>query len=408
MEVYSDKNYILHEKPPVFYPTHLFQDIEEHQAARKRNSLNIAKILLKERISGRSIADMVPEFALYLDSNALTRGKTKDEVTLEEYKNEISELRYKENLVNVCGKQVVWLSGEQSAQYFLKKIDCKKAYCPICGGKDGKIHKSRQHSVFSRVDLEKYNIQQLILTMPLEVRLKFQNLVNLNSLIGKSKKLTEKFFGVPVFNKYGKFVRFKMKNGVIFNMHLVGDKKLGLFNPHINIQILIDKKENPLVSKLKLQEIKDAWLKILQEFDSSLFRADAHYSVRRLMREKLGSIKYMCKSWGVENYAAIGENEALKKFLVLELSGFQYIRFWGSLANCKYKDEMSLPEVIQECEKKINEKLIRLFMAPYDHDSWKDKIEEIEDGFYMVKSKFSKDFEDYQKNRKLLKEAAPG
>lgn len=404
LQAAENKIYVLNEKPPVFYPTHLFRDIEEHQAARKRKNLDIAKILLKERISGRSIADMVPENSLYLDSNAQTRDLREKTRDLEEKAKENSSFLYRENLINVCGQQVIWLMGAESSQYFHKKIDCKKAWCPVCGGKNGKIHKARLHSVLSRVELENYNIQQLIFTMPLEIRYNFENRKKLDLLIAEIKKIIEKNFGVPVFHKSGNIKKYKLENGVIFNQHLFGDKKLGLFNPHFNIQILIDKKENPVISKLKLQIIKDSWLKVLQVFEAALLRADVHYSFRDSKRKNIFSIKYMCKSWGAENYAAIGENEKLKKFLVCGLSGFQYIRFWGSLANCKYKDEMTLPEVVVECEKKINEKLIALFIAPYDRESWKDKVEEIDEGFFMVKTKFNKDFEEYQKMQKLIKE----
>jgi hypothetical protein len=49
-----------------------------------------------------------------------------------------------------------------------------------------------------------------------------------------------------------------------------------------------------------------------------------------------------------------------KKFLVIEMSGFQYLRFWGALANCNYSDQFNVQEEKNICEEKCGEKLISL------------------------------------------------
>jgi hypothetical protein len=94
----------------------------------------------------------------------------------------------------------------------------------------------------------------------------------------------------------------------------------------------------------------------------------------------------MAKPWGAVDYAAINDLD-LKKFLVSEMSGFQYLRFWGSMANCKYREEMTVPAQVQEVESQVGEKLIPLFIAPYDAEAWADKVEDLGNGLFRVKGK---------------------
>jgi len=134
----------------------------------------------------------------------------------------------------------------------------------------------------------------------------------------------------------------------------------------------------------ELELIKKCWLKELRKLDLKIDVVDVHYSFRNNVKKNVHSIKYMAKPWGAVDYAAIDDVD-LKKFLVSEMSGFQYLRFWGSMANCKYRDEMTVPAQIEEVESKAGEKLIPLFIAPFDFEEWKEKLEQLDDGFYRVK-----------------------
>ena len=96
------------------------------------------------------------------------------------------------------------------------------------------------------------------------------------------------------------------------------------------------------------------------------------------------ALKYMSRPWSHEDFEAV-QDDNLKNLLVLDLSGFQYLRFWGALSNCRYKDEMDLSEIKTECESKVDEKLIMRFISPFNYDGWKSQLEEIEEGFYRLR-----------------------
>ena len=391
------KIYILHEKPPVFYPTNLFKDISSHQAARLRKSKDLAKILLKERISGRSIADSAPESSYYLEYNARTMGV----FVSDEYKR---DFRYQENLINVCCKSGIWLQGQVSENFYIKKIDCRKSWCPVCGGKGGKIHNSRLHAILTRADFNKYNLRQLVFTVPEGLRDFLSDRENLSKAIKSLKSVIEKFFGVPQFDKKGWIKHYDLKKGVVFYFHAFGDEAPGVYKPHFNIQVFENKSVKLKLGAAELELIKKLWLKELKKFDKNIDVVDVHYSFRNNVKKNVHSIKYMCKPWSAVDYAAIDDLD-LKKFLVSEMSGFQYVRFWGSMANCKYRDEMTVPAQVEEVENKAGEKLVPLFIAPFDYNSWAEKLEQIDDGFYRVKRNKDciKYIDEKLKNEKLLK-----
>jgi len=373
------KIYILHEKPPVFYPTNLFKDISSHQAARLRKSKDLAKILLKERISGRSIADSAPEVAPYLEYNAQTRGV----FLSDEYKR---DFRYQENLVNVCGKSGIWLQGAVTENFYVKRIDCRKSWCPVCGGKGGKIHNSRLHAILSRADFNKYNLRQFVFTVPASMRDFLANRENLSKAIKSLKSVIEHFFGEPQFDKLGWVKRYKLEKGVVCYFHAFGDELPGVYKPHFNIHVFESKTVKLKLEAAELELIKKCWLKELRKLDLNIDIVDVHYSFRNNVKKNVHSIKYMAKPWGAVDYAAIDDID-LKKFLVSEMSGFQYLRFWGSMANCKYIDEMTVPAQVEEVESKAGEKLISLFIAPYDAEAWAGKVEDLGNGLFRVKKK---------------------
>ena len=361
--------------------------IEKNQAAR-REPKNIAKILFRERITGRSIFDSsesMPVFSPYLEYNAQTLGDLQS--------NDIKDdFRYVENLSNQCGKSVVWLHGVKSESMYLKKIHCKKQWCPECGGKGGRIHKSRLHSILSRVDVEKYHMAQHVLTVPAEERNFFESRENLSKLAKASKEFAEKFYGEPVFDKEGHVKRYQLKKGVISYLHVFGDKEPGVFKPHINLHVFEDKRTKMKLDKAVLDAMRAYWLKKMKALtgNKELSVVDVHYSFRMSAKKNMHAIKYMSRPWSVEDYAAI-KDEELKKLLVIDLKGFLYLRFWGSLASCKYKDEMSMPEIKKEVESVVGEPLKMLFVAPFDEEKWASKIDLIGDDLFRLKTKYSRE-----------------
>lgn len=389
MQINSDQFYPLKQKSlhPPSYKT-LNDEILRNQIARKNASKNIAKILLSERVSGRSGSGFNQECPSYLEYNALTMGDSKNI-------NEKYNLRYQENLKNVCGKSVVWFKGSKTDSFYQKQINCRKHWCPVCGGKGGTIHNSRLHAILNRADFNKYNLRQLVFTFPEQIRDLLTNKENLSKAIKSLKSIIEKLYGQPLFDKKGHVKRYKLEKGVVFYFHAFGDETPGVFKPHFNIHIFEDRNIKLKIEVNELNFIKKLWLKEIRKMDETIDVVDVHYSFRNNVKKNVHSIKYMAKPFGAGDWDMIAD-EKLKHFLAVEMKGFQYLRFWGSMANCKYEDEMKLPEVVQEVENQVGEKLIPLFIAPYDAEAWADKVEDLGNGLFRVKKKDCQSYVDEQ------------
>lgn len=360
-----------------FLYNNFFKEISHLQDRKKNSKKDVAKQLLRERITGKWGSGSESGIT-YLEYNAQTLGDSDNYAKIKDFK-------YSENIVNQCQKSVIWFKGQDTENHYVKKIDCRKPWCPVCGGKGGKIHNARLHAIMSRVNVEKYNLRQIVLTVPEQIREILKSKENLSLLEKYGNEVMAKHFGEPVFDKLGHVKRYKIKKGIMSYLHLFGEE-VGVFKPHLNYHVFEGKKETLKLTKEKMDLIKKDWLTKLKHFSREINKVDIHYSFRDSAKKVMHSIKYMSRPWSVEDYNAI-EDERLKKLLVVDLCGFQYVRFLGSMANCKFKDEMELSEIKQEYESKVHEKLIPLFVASFDFMSWGSRLEEIDDGFYRVLTK---------------------
>jgi hypothetical protein len=390
MQTSPSQFYPLKHKNPYNSPSYktLDSDILAHQKARQKR-MDINKFFLREHIENLNCPS-------YLEYNAQTRGDL-------EKQNEIFDLHYQENLKNVCGKSVVWFQGQNSESYYQKKIDCRKHWCPVCGGKGGKIHDSRLHAILNRADFNKYNLRQFVFTVPASIRDLLANREDLSKVIKSLKSVIEHFFGEPQFDRRGDIKRYKLNKGVIFYFHAFGDEVPGIYKPHFNIHVFENRTVKLKLEVAELELIKKCWLKELKKLDENIDVVDVHYCFRNNIKKNIHSVKYMAKPYGVGDWEMI-EDEKLKYFLAVEMKGFQYLRFWGSMANCKYEDEMELPEVVKEVESQVGEKLIPLFIAPYDEAAWADKVDDLGNGLYRVKKKDCQKYIDEQMRKKVAGE----
>lgn len=361
-------NWVTGEFEPIFTPyAGLFQDIKERQSFLD-TPYSDKKAELKRVIDGH-LQMALDEVEPYLDINAHERGDF--------------EFRYAENIPKVCGKQVTWHEGAETHNEYVKKIDCRKQWCPICGGKGGTVHKARLHSLFSRISPDVYNIRQFVFTVPEILRKVFQDRERLADLFNMAKQTIEKFFGETVFDKNGHVKKYRLDKPVVAYLHAFGDKEPGVFKPHINVHILESKKEVLKLNESLLAAIKKYWLKKLRKYEASLEVVDVQYSFITKTGKIVHALKYMCRPWSEVDYINISD-ESLKRLLVLDLSGFQYLRYWGKLSNRTYKDEMDLTEINQELEPIVHEKLIFRGWTQFDFESYKDRLIEIDKGFYQV------------------------
>ncbi|MEN6461038.1 MAG: hypothetical protein ABFC94_06700, partial [Syntrophomonas sp.] len=145
-----------------------------------KKAKTVEKHLLGDRIKN-TITDYDGEGFSYLEHNALTRGDL--------------EYEYKKNISKTCGCHAIWLQGIESNSKYVKQIECRKQWCPVCGGKGGNVHSSRMHSLLSRINPELYNLRQFVFTIPESLRYEISSREGLNYLIKATKQTIEKFFG---------------------------------------------------------------------------------------------------------------------------------------------------------------------------------------------------------------------
>jgi hypothetical protein len=277
---------------------------------------------------------------------------------------------------------VVWFEGAEDGSHYIKMVDCRKQWCPHCGGKNGSIHKKRLNSILNRIDVDQINLRQIVFTVPEALRHAISSNDGLNFLFQAAKRVISKHFGNPELDKYGHIKRYNLKDvGVIAYLHVFGETE-GIFKPHINIHIKTKKDQLMKLSKAKIEAIRESWLHEIKKLDSKTEIVDVHYSFRNSARRNMHAIKYMSRPWSAADLEAAPRG--IQRLLVLEMIGFQYLRFWGALSNCKYKDETDFNEEKRQHEKTIKQRLIPLFIAPFNKKSWENRLEFIEDGFYKI------------------------
>jgi hypothetical protein len=333
------------------------------------------------KIALAALRPLSDEVATYLDINAQVEGD-----------NKALEINQEIVRASACKKTAAWFLGLESANLYLHPIECRKQWCPVCGGKGGTIHKTRKHAIMKRVDFEKYDIRQFVFTVPDSIWNALASRNQLNSLLKTAKTVVTRYFGVPVFNDKGHIKKYRMDKGMIGYLHVFGDPERkggkevynGIFKPHVNVHVFERKGTTLKITKEMIEAIKDSWKKGLLRMGHCVENVDFHYQYRNKLKQKYHAVKYMCRPWSNFDLEAV-EDENIKYLLVKSMKGFQYLRFWGALANSVYKDEMDLEDIKIELESKINERIAFLYVAPFSLSGWRNKIEEIDENFYIYR-----------------------
>lgn len=271
------------------------------------------------------------------------REKIRREKELWEINREFDRLRF-------CGRSASISEGEITGDRYYHKLKCKKHFCPVCGGKKGLIHQSRKAAIMKRIDLGNYDIEQLILTVPKEHRSKFMSRKGVKQLTDATNRLVKRFYDLSEL-------------GAIAYVHLFGDPSKENpdndleFNPHVNVHIITEKGKAHKITVESLEKIRESWKRALRGLGcEGLTKVDVHYSFRIRPEHKGHAVKYMSRpTWGMKQARC----EELQPFLLLEMKGFQYLRFWGALSNRNYHEAelMTTKEEMESVEKIVGEPL---------------------------------------------------
>jgi hypothetical protein len=271
------------------------------------------------------------KFHLYI---YLNRGGNKERFI---YKNNIIQDYF--NRIDRCGEQM-----NIRGNTFIHR--CKKQACHECGGENHPIHRNRRKAVHRRTaNMSIISGRSLIFTVPMELRRKyFMSREGLNRLLKIVNRVIKKYFGIEVGEKKkkkGVVKIYRLDKPAIATLELFG--KDNTYNPHINV-IIFEKYPSASylrISKTKLQQIKTSYKKALtgllrQEIKEVVVHSK--YVDNKFYTKKV--IRYVTKPTKPETFEKLEEegDTELITLLIQELKGFQYIRYWGKLSNCRYKN----------------------------------------------------------------------
>jgi hypothetical protein len=265
----------------------------------------------------RDPVSLKDEFS-YLDSICLGRGGSYEKCG----STDVFEVLGKSAC---CGDTLVKLWNLEFEEYGYLPIDCKKWWCPVCGGKKGKIHNTRIVKILERVNFEKNFLRQFVFTLPESVRFLFKTRKGLNSLIKLCVKIVKKYFP---------------RKKLIMYLHINGDRDPGKFHPHVNVHVVEGVEGvSRRISMDTLENIKSGYLKAVRAFlkDYTLEKIDVYYSYRVGKINMSHSIRYMLRPYA----AAIVESkdEVFKELAVMALQNFPSIRYYGFRKGVDYIDD---------------------------------------------------------------------
>jgi hypothetical protein len=264
---------------------------------------------------------------------------------------------------------------------YMNPIDCRKAWCPKCGGKGGKVHKARKKAIRDRIDIDRLNLRYLVLTVPERFRHLFMSRKGLNGLTRAARRLTGMAFGE--------------KTGAAYSWHLYGDKDPWKFNPHLNVVVPEEKSVKLKLSRADLDDIKTTWKRSLIGLGCvGIDAVDVFYEFRIKAAHKGHLIKYVARpTWDAETLNHVDEAE--QWFLVLGLKGFRYVNFWGTLSNRLYRESMgqTIREAKQTAEELIGKKLHFRGVFPVNVELMLSNghIVQVYDGLYKIVKQKQKD-----------------
>lgn len=278
--------------------------------------------------------------------------------------------------VSCCGKTYIELMGTKTLSEYYKRVDCEKWFCPVCGGKDGKVHKKRKRAIVDHFggieELKKATIAQWVFTIPKNIRWYFKNRGGLNAIFRMVKRIIEKQYGKDSLSAY--------------YLHLFGDKDFG-YHPHINVHIKLKPEDVAFVQVAGLEKIREAWRKALKGYiRESLPLVDVQYSYRKGLRRILHSIKYMARPTDVNALYADFEDSSMDYFLIVQMKRFRFIRTYGGKKNIR--EEENILEEIKELEGVAGEPLryVRTITQGEFNMKFRDQdLERVADGLYRVR-----------------------
>jgi len=227
--------------------------------------------------------------------------------------------RYKKIAENILGCENNYhFLACSGGEPLYKLCNCRKEYCPICGRKNSQLHKRRAERAYDRLMWAPI-LGYFIPTLPKEVRNLFPD-----------KKIQKELGAIFVEILKG----YLPDNGYLSVWHLMGEK-LGVIHPHLNILMPIEGDKGMIHPDI-LAEIKEDWRCAVNDYFSlSVPKINLRYRFYTTERQRKHKIKYVLRPIVTfEKFMSLPDDIRVK---ILDLKNFHNVRFFGELANHKYK-----------------------------------------------------------------------
>jgi hypothetical protein len=234
-------------------------------------------------------------------------------------------IKSRESRISLCGKAVIFLEGVITGIKYVRVLLCDEFLCPVCGAKNGPIHRKRKIRMIQRIKrfygiLDGLAFRKFVFTLPEQFR---------DDLLSKDK--LNKFIRIAV----GVVQKFYPGRLISSDVHLFGDRDL-VYKPHVNVYVTerISAPGKSFGVKMKIDpgvlcEVKARYIKGLRGAGYSLDAADVNYTFTLKKPQFLHSIRYLtrpCPDYTILK-ALETENSSLYDFLLSdEMRNFKYIR----------------------------------------------------------------------------------
>lgn len=222
--------------------------------------------------------------------------------------------------VNSCGTKVVSLACSNGHQKWVR-TSCHKEYCPRCGSKGSLAHKQRYLRAMDRLIWAPV-LGYMVFTLPKEVSDAMPPKEQISKIEKEAVRVVQANFETP---------------GCMVRAHFMGDENEHL-HIHINVLFPITNKDGTgTVPQETLNTIREQWtIFVNQTFNLDLKHTNVFYKFKTSPTKMRHVIKYVTRSIVVAEKFLSLTKEA--KHWYLSFAGWHNTRWYGQLANCKYKE----------------------------------------------------------------------
>lgn len=221
--------------------------------------------------------------------------------------------------LSMCGKTWSGLKCPSGHEKYVR-VHCRLDFCPTCGKKGSLAHKRRYIRALDRL-VNLGTLGECVFTLPEEISASWLDKETLGYLEKQAYKTVE-----DNFNTEGGVVR----------MHPLGDKGNKL-HVHFNVLFPInDEFGKGEVPRGVLNRFRDQWTKIVNDrFKTNYKKINCFYKFAPEGGRRIHRVKYVFRPIATaDKFLMLSDND---KHWIVSLSGWHNTRWYGKLANAKYK-----------------------------------------------------------------------